>query len=201
MVPKLEVPRAEGKPISAIGRGLIMATRNRQPPEIAIQQSPRAAVSDDGDIAALWSQRYDFLDGADDPRLGMDCWLPAPNADFWPGKECADSVCEFFRRKITGRGSIILLEAVDHAVSVKSEPFGENTGPLFRFALVAGEDAPHTSCPGTGRHQSHARPAPLIERPLRDRYIRINPDIRMRDEKDGPQQQFSSGLRSGGCWR
>src|SRR5690349_20739996 len=141
-------------------------------------------MSDDDNVPALWSQRYDLLHCADDPRLGTGRGLPASNAEFWLGKKCTDRVLEFLRRKITGRGSVIFPQAVDHGVSVKSERFGENIGAVSRLTLVASERAPHTARPGTGRHRSDTCLAPIVERPIGNRHIRVNPDIRMSYEED-----------------
>jgi hypothetical protein len=76
------------------------------------------------------------------------------------------------------------MQAVDHRVTVEAKPCGENSGTVSRLAFVTGENASHISRPGTGRHRGHARPTAIIEWPIGNRHIRINPDIRMRYEED-----------------
>jgi hypothetical protein len=60
---------------------------------------------------------------------------------------------------------------------------GEDRCRVGRLALIAGKDTMDASHLRARRHRAHACSAAL-ERPIRNRHVRINHDLRMSDEKD-----------------
>src|ERR1700757_4611349 len=111
-------------------------------------------MTDNGNVTIVEGLRHHLLYGVNDPRLGICCRLPASDAGLRISKERVNRRFELLLREITCRGPVILAEVMEDAVSAEPELVSEDLCPVPRFALAAGEDAAHLSCPGIGRHRA-----------------------------------------------
>jgi hypothetical protein len=127
--------------------------------------------------------RHDLPDGANNPRLGIYCRLPASDAGLRLSKKRVDRRFELLLWEVTRRRPVILAEAIDDAISAEPEPVSEDLRSISRFALAAGENAAHPPCPRIGCHCAQACSAALIERPIGNRDARINCDIGVGDKE------------------
>jgi hypothetical protein len=173
----------EGEPVSTICCGLLVTPADRRSGEVAIKQRPRASVPNNGDVAIVGGLRDDLFDRVNDPRLGICRGLPASNAGLRLGKKRINRCLELLLSEVARRGSGVLAEAINHAVSVQSKLVGKELCRVSRFALAAGEDLAHAACPRRSRHRSHACSPARIEWPIGNRDARVNRDIRVGDEE------------------
>jgi hypothetical protein len=117
------------------------------------------------------------------PRLRADHGLPTSHARIRLREKRVDGYLALFVFEEARRRPIVLAEVGDDAVSVQSECLGEDRCRVARLALIAGKDTMDASHPRARRHRAHACSAALVERPIRNRHVRINHDVRMSDEK------------------
>jgi hypothetical protein len=136
-VPEFSAHPIEGEPVSTICRWLLVTPTDRHSGEIAIEQRPCASVPNDGNVAIVEGLGYDLFDRVNDPRLGICCGLPSPNAGLRLSKERVNRCLELLLSEVARRRSVILAEAIDDAVPVQSKPLSEELCSLSRFALAA----------------------------------------------------------------
>jgi hypothetical protein len=105
-------------------------------------------MTDNGQVAIIGSLRHDLPDGANNPRLGIYCRLPAPDAGLRLSKKRVDRRFELLLWEVTRRRPVILAEAIDDAISAEPEPVSEDLRSISRFALAAGENAAHPPAQG-----------------------------------------------------
>src|SRR6202040_175930 len=77
----------ECEPVSTIRRGLLVPPADRESGEMAIEQCPRAPMTDNGNVTIVEGLRHHLLYGVNDPRLGICCRLPASDAGLRISKE------------------------------------------------------------------------------------------------------------------
>lgn len=119
----------EGEPVSTICRGLLVTPADRHSGQMAIEQRPCASVPKNRNVAIVGGLGYDLFDRMNDPRLGICRGLPAPNARLRLGKERINRCLELLLGEIARRRSVILAEAINHAVPCSPSSSARSCAP------------------------------------------------------------------------
>jgi hypothetical protein len=138
----------------------------------------------DRQVVLGWVLRYDQVNRAHNPCLGVGCRFPAADTLLRVRKERVGCRLKFLLRKVTGGRSIVLAESGIDAVPSEAEPGGENVSCITRFTLAARKNAAHPPCPRPGGHRAHPSSTAAIERPIGNGDARIDRHIGMGDEEN-----------------
>jgi|SRR6516162_696697 len=127
----------EREKVTAASR-LVIGSINCKTRIVAIQQSANATVADKEHIARSISSQ-DVLDLADYTQLGINCSLPAPNADLGLREKLIGHRLKLIWHQEARRRSIVLVHRLPH-LYVDVQLCGNDLGCLDRLSLTAGNN-------------------------------------------------------------
>jgi hypothetical protein len=107
---------------------------------MAFQKRTHATMADKGNRLLRVVPVKNGFDRPDDPRLRVDCTLPAVKTFLGMGEEPVRRLFEFRRRQEAGGGPVVLMHRLDD-IHFRPGGFSQDAGGFDRLGLGAGNDA------------------------------------------------------------